>query len=346
MDKLPCRMDPDFLLLTACFAQLTGSFEEAKQYLRSLFGVSPGDDTIRKAATFVGRLVLENDLKAAAQAADLRGEDGGRPAPMREGILYLRILHFPVSLTWGAGEEKFDPEWRKDQKARDTSLKAHETKLGIVWTLKSGQKGSERVSGKMPQKEYIVSFGSEKQFQDQLYECALRFGYGSFPVTVVLSDGADWVNRLANEVFPEAVILLAWGNLKEEVKRYAGRRFAGEPSRAEQWAERILDLLWNGQSAQVLQELNTMQEVREGRLYRYLLSNQEFLDYPGCRQMGYEVGDDSVGQEAKKIQFRFRNRSMFWSVEGAQALATLRAKWESGLWHEAVEEAVYRYFRP
>ena len=58
------------------------------------------------------------------------------------------------------------------------------------------------------------------------------------------------------------------------------------------------------------------------------------IKYPEYRAKGYFVGSGAIESANKVIvQRRLKQSGMRWSVSGAQAVLTLRAKVESRLWY-------------
>ena len=82
-----------------------------------------------------------------------------------------------------------------------------ENKLGVVyssdhihwWKNKKGER-----QHRIDQREYVSYVGTASEFSRHLYRCATENGYGCYPQTVILSDGAAWIANMVEEYFPDA----------------------------------------------------------------------------------------------------------------------------------------------
>ena len=69
----------------------------------------------------------------------------------------------------------------------------------------------------------------------------------------------------------------------------------------------------------------------------YLINNIDKVNYPEYKEKGYFVGSGAIESANKVVvQRRLKQAGMRWSVFGAQALLSLRAKVESNLWEKDV----------
>lgn len=72
----------------------------------------------------------------------------------------------------------------------------------------------------------------------------------------------------------------------------------------------------------------------------YMEKNKHKINYKKFKNEGYFIGSGAIESGNKMvIQRRMVQSGMHWSIEGGQYIATLRAKYESGLWSE-VEEVI------
>lgn len=85
-----------------------------------------------------------------------------------------------------------------------------------------------------------------EDFGRQLFLEAYRSGYGQASQRVFLGDGAHWLWELAALHFPDAVSILDWYHLGENVHQAAHDVFGVGTEAAKVWAKKRLSELWEG----------------------------------------------------------------------------------------------------
>jgi hypothetical protein len=145
---------------------------------------------------------------------------------------------------------------------------------------------------------------------------------------------------MGEELFPDAVQILDLYHLKENVYAYAKHKYNCDENRYVPWAEHIIGLAEDGRASEALRLLPETEKLPPGvvNLRTYLKNNLDKMKYPEYRAKGYFVGSGAVESAHKVIvQRRLKQSGMRWSVPGAQAVLTLRAKVESRLWDSDVK---------
>ena len=164
---------------------------------------------------------------------------------------------------------------------------------------------------------------------------AVNAGYGKVKDVVLIGDGAAWIRNMKDEVFPDAVQILDLYHLKENVYTYAKNKFQHNEKEYVPWAEQFIEKIENGKVEEALRLLPETEKLPPGvvNLRTYLKNNMDKINYPEYRAKGYFVGSGAIESANKVIvQRRLKQSGMRWSVSGAQAVLTLRAKVESRLW--------------
>ncbi len=315
IDGLPCKMSIDMMLKCAFWAQNQCSYQLAEETIRKVFGYMVNDDTIRQVTNFVGRLVFCQDCRLAEQAWQML-ESGKMEYPnSRKGVLYMEADGAALNTRVEAADGS---TWR-------------ESKLGIVfssdnvycWTDRDGRRHHQ-----IRKREYISYIGPVSEFKKHFPACAVRNGYGKYRQSVILSDGAQWIANMAQEVFPDAQHILDLFHLKENVYDFAKARFKQDASRYVPWAERICGLLEDGHWEAVLNELDPGEKYDGAvSLYHYIETNKEHINYPQYKEKGWFVGSGAVESGNKVVlQKRMKQAGMRWNPETAQYLVTLCSK--------------------
>ena len=76
-------------------------------------------------------------------------------------------------------------------------------------------------------------------------------------------------------------------------------------------------------------------------LYKYMTNNKERINYNSFEEKGYYIGSGAIESGNKTvIQQRMKQSGMRWGVAGGQYIAALRAKYESNMWDNNVQEVI------
>jgi hypothetical protein len=106
-----------------------------------------------------------------------------------------------------AEKDKNDSTWR-------------ENKLAVIFSSDNMHLRKDGVTHDLLKKEYVSLLGNAEEFKKYVYECAVRNGYGECKTTVVISNGATWIRNMCDEVFPDAVQILDFFQLKENMDSF------------------------------------------------------------------------------------------------------------------------------
>ena len=326
--SLPFKISPNAMLDIAYWAQNQGSYQRVEEAITDVMHVNVNDDTVRLVTNFVGGVVFRNDCAKAASAYETLCGGKLRFPMNRKGVLY--ILADGAALNTRS-KDNDGSTWR-------------ENKLGEVfastdmyhWTDKHGNR-----QRRIMRKEYVPYIGSSSEFKKHLFACAMRGGYGSFKETVLISDGATWIRSMAEELFPDAQQILDYFHLCENVTTFAKHLFNMNEAKYRPWAESVCKRLKESKYRIVLEELEPLKDKVPGNcpvnLYGYISNNVNNIDYVAYEQKGYFIGSGAIESANKTVlQDRLKRAGMRWNVETAQAMLTLKAKSESGLWMDDV----------
>jgi hypothetical protein len=191
-------------------------------------------------------------------------------------------------------------------------------------------------------KEYGAVVGGVVEFGKQLFDCAVRNGYGKYRQTVIISDGATWIRNMCEDIFPDAVRILDLFHLAENIYSFGKYLFNGDAGQYEGWAKEMIGLAKESRTEELLERL----EEYKGRplpagvpnIYGHVNNNREKIDYAGYRRHGYYVGSGPIESGNKVVvQRRCKQAGMRWDETNARYMLSLRAKHASNLWSEYVE---------
>ena len=332
VDRLPFKMTIATVLKAAYWAQNQCSYQKAEEIIADVLNIFINDDTIRDITNYVGGIVFREDCRRADEAYSLFCNGKFSYNQDKNGVLYIETDGAALNTRH---KDKDGSTWR-------------ENKLGIVfssdnihsWTDKHGDK-----QHRIQKREYISYLGSCGDFKKHLLSCALKNGYGSYKKTIIIGDGATWIRNIREELFPDALQILDFYHLCENVHTFAKHLFNMDESKYRPWADDICKALKKSQSQKVLNELLPWKDKKPGNcglnLYGYLENNRDSIDYAKYQKMGYFIGSGAIESGNKIIlQRRLKQAGMRWNTDSAQSLLTLISKEESGLWGLEVLPAV------
>jgi hypothetical protein len=147
----------------------------------------------------------------------------------------------------------------------------------------------------------------------------------------VIADGAPWIWKQAQALFPSAVEILDYYHCSERLHKVAALQYGAHPERQREWCEAALARLFYGEVHGVIWGLQRMkatdapaaQEI--AKLIAYLQRHQERLDYRFARQGGYPMGSGGIESANKFIcHVRLKRSGAWWYVTNANQMLALR----------------------
>jgi hypothetical protein len=305
------------------FAQNQMSFSRAEEVIKRVYNLDINRETIREIAEGVGTKVFENDSSEAEKLlADIHqiGSD-----EKKAGTVY--IMPDGASVNTRVKDEN-GSTWR-------------ENKTAIAFSSKDLIKRKDG-GNIIVRKEIAPLIGTSEEFKKHALQAAVAAGYGKYNETVIIADGASWIRSLRDDIFPDAIQILDLFHLKENIYKFS-KYLHSDNAELVKWAETIIDKIENHYAVdEALACIPIVDKLPDNvpNLRVYIENNRDKINYPLFRASGYFVGSGAIESTHKTIlQQRLKRAGMRWSVTGAQALLTLRAKDESKRWDD-VELAV------
>ena len=148
--------------------------------------------------------------------------------------------------------------------------------------------------------------------------------------------------RNLHKHFGRSTFIIDWYHASEHVWD-CGKILFGEGSKlTERWVNQHLDLLWNGWTIKVLDDLKEIRKVHRGSkreaietLIRYVWTNEEQMRYDVFRSKGYDIGSGAVEGACKYVvSKRLKQSGMIWKRSGSSATLALRIMWLNDDWEQ------------
>jgi hypothetical protein len=147
----------------------------------------------------------------------------------------------------------------------------------------------------------------------------------------VIADGARWIWKQAQALFPSAVEILDYYHCSERLHKVAALQYGAHPERQREWGEAALARLFYGEVHGVIWGLQRMkpadaQAAKEiDTLIHYLQRHQHRLDYRFARKGGYPMGSGGIESANKFIcHVRLKRSGAWWYVTTANQMLALR----------------------
>jgi hypothetical protein len=215
-----------------------------------------------------------------------------------------------------------------------------ELKLGEVFSSKDIIKRKNKDSI-ITKKEYCTHLGSVSTFKKILLKSVYDSGYMKHKNTIIIADGAAWIWNLADEFFPESIKILDFYHLSENINNYAKYIYGENDIKRKKWVNKIIKYIKNGKVDLAIKNIDKIAVSKEVlptgivNLPEYIKNNIGRINYKEYKEKGYYIGSGPIESGNKTvIQQRLKQSGMRWSVDGAQYIAALRAKYKSNKWNE------------
>lgn len=196
----------------------------------------------------------------------------------------------------------------------------------------------------------IAHVGTHEEWLKLVHMALHEEGVYTAHEVAVIADGGSGIWEMVEELLPttsfrKLIQILDWCHAASHLWT-VGRALKGCKTDAQrkdciQWVSPLLDDLFDGKVANVLQRLrklepstdNARDEVR--KCIEYFDEHQKRMHYASFKKRGLLIGSGAVESiHAWVIQARCRLPGMRWSADGVNAMLRLRCSWASGRFDE------------
>jgi hypothetical protein len=295
------------------------------------------DSYIHDITDYVGSLAYEQDVKAAAAWREMfkRGT-GAAPAAGRVGKRGTRKGVFYIMVDGSMLNTRKNDVWEGGWK---------EVKLALFFAASDAEIQKDGETVVIKKKDHAVWLGNIDDFYYQMMEAAVRNHCFEYEQIVAISDGAAWIRKMCEELFPGSVQILDFWHMAENVYAYARYKFNDDESKYKPWADARIDFMRDGRCEDVLYSLKNMKDEKlpDGvpNLYTYLLNNRNKINYADYKAKGWYIGSGPMESSNKTaVQIRMKQSGMHWNYMEARHLLALRTRASADRWNEVTDEIV------
>lgn len=322
-----------------------GAFEQSAKNLAHLGLFEVAASTVRDICMRLGKVVRERTEHQAAQAhcsAVKTEEKAARLGISIDGVMLGRV----------------DLQHRKrksEKKGKVRGKKAlehffHEVKTLVVFEFNQ--------AGEALRKTYHATQDRVEDFREMVSLEAQKRGVETAEVLVFVGDGAAWVWKTAQTLFPKATQVLDWYHAMEHIWAVGRAKFGNREKELWAWTTKMETELHRGKVQAVIdairvvsQELGAPDETLSEqaraldarwiahRNIGYFEENRERMNYPVYREQGLPIGSGVVESACKHVvASRCKRAGMRWDESGAENILALRCLALNERWDSAWEK--------
>lgn len=312
------------------------SFEQGSELLRELAGVPLDTKRVERSAEALGAEMADDEqhntqVAPAAEVADTMylGMDG-TGVPMRASEVDGR-----------AGKQP------------DGTAKTREVKLCAVWSAEGRDADgmARRDPGSVSYNAAIESAATSdtgsrlSAFAKRVGRETMRRGFERAKRQVIVGDGAPWIWKLSEEMFPAAIQIVDRFHVKQHLSEVAKAIYGTPSDLGHDWAKQRHAELDAGNIDGIQQALKAhVKKVPEARRCRdYLEHNRPRMRYPQFHAQGLCTSSGVLEAGCRvAIGQRLKQSGMHWTERGANAIIALRCTKLSGRFEDFWERRADR----
>jgi len=296
-------------------------FGQGSQLFEALTLIAVSDHTLAKATQAVGQEVQALELEWMVQSRD--GDWLQEQQRLAEG---------PQRLYGALDAAKVHIRGQKEHPWRDLKVGAW-----FMTTAEPPQSPDDDWEIRATDISYYCDIQEAQQFGDLLWATGCQRHAELAQELIFLGDGADWIWRLVQEHYPEAVQIVDWFHATEYIAPAANAAFETEEKR-QAWIKQVRTDLWNGQLDRVIEAFERLTDHPRAaepatKAVTYFTNNRHRMDYPDYRAKGYQIGSGTIESGCKQIvSQRLKIAGAIWDLDNVIKTAKARAALLSDQW--------------
>ena len=229
-------------------------------------------------------------------------------------------------------------------KQENGGAKTREAKLGCVFTQTHFDE-KQRPIRDPAATSFTGAIEPAAAFGWRIYAEARRRGLFEAQRVVVITDGAQWIKNIVETHFPNAIHIIDLYHAREHVMTLCKLLFDRDIKSLNRYKKRWWDELDQGNVEKIVDEAKTFlpkdpHAAKDARgEIGYLEKNKQRMRYEQFKAQGLFIGSGVVEAGCKNlIGQRLKQSAMEWTVQGANAITTLRCIVQSGRFEEYWEQ--------
>jgi hypothetical protein len=300
------------------------SFEEGSQLLKELAGLSVNAKLVERAAEALGVEIGEDEKKDMTP---------GQTQPLPR-TLYLGVDGTGVPM-------RAEELQGRSGKQPDGSAQTREVKLCTVWSAEARDtedrpvrdEGSVSYTAAIESAATLDTDTVPSAFTRRVLREASRRRFTQAERTAVIGDGAPWIWKIAQELFPRAIQIVDRFHVKQTLSTVSKAVYGADSPRAHQWARRRHQELDAGKFPDLLRAVrrHAARSEEARKCFQYLHRNRDRMRYPYFETLGLCTSSGVVEAGCKVVVgTRLKRAGMHWTLRGSNAIIALRCSRLSG----------------
>jgi hypothetical protein len=304
--------------------------EEASVVLEHLTGVK------------LPRATLDREARRQGQRAQRLRSQLDQQAATQKPQLELTLEPYQMIIQMDAWNIRERDDWGQSAVLRRRGQEPerwHWVYIGTCFRLDHrGQSAGGRPV--ISERGFVATRTGMDGLREQLHAEALRRGLGQAAGALVISDGAVWIWRLADDRFPQARQRLDFYHAVQHLAAVGRTLFGEDQAKLKAWLKPLVQQLKNESAIKVIGQLQQALAQLPGgpaaeavqREVNYFHEHEDRMDYRAGRRRGEPIGSGPVEATCRQNQCRFKRPGQFWSQTGDEALLCLETFWRNDRW--------------
>lgn len=306
----PGQMSAEVQQLAALLGIHT-SFASSQDMLWRTAQLELSPNSIRKACQQVGARVVQQETQWHAHSQDLDAQRQYQRQVDKPRRVYGSLDGFMAHI---------EGEW-------------HEMKAGVWWTTHRRHDDSLRAEAIT----YYTDWQPAVAFSDLTWATGFQQRVDQAHEVIFVADGADWIWRIVQQHFPQAVQIVDWYHALGYVRAVAQAAFRDETAR-ETWFDQQGTHLWHGRRSAAFRACRQCAACAPEAVKKaltYLAHHRSRMRYDHFRAAGYQIGSGTMESGCKQLGLgRLKIAGAQWGETGVRLVAKARAAYLSGQWDE------------
>jgi hypothetical protein len=168
---------------------------------------------------------------------------------------------------------------------------------------------------------YPAVLGTADEFAPALWALAWRHNIPTAADSSVTADGAEWIWRLADDLFPDSIQIVDWYHACQHLAKAAQARHPDDDTKAQRWFHRHCTHLYKGELHKITRPLDDAGLTKHSH---YFHTHRRRMQYHMCLEEGYPIGSGTVESGIKQFKGRLTGPGMRWSRQSAEEMLVIR----------------------
>jgi len=296
------------------------SFEHGHQQLELLAGIDVTTKAVERQAEAIGDDIAQQEKLRSTRALQLELPEVPGPAVP---ILYIEMDGTQVPMVRTALENRAG-------RIEGQLARTREVKIGAVFTQTTIDEQGRPVRDE-DSTTYTAAIETAEEFGPRIYTEAWERGWNRAEKKVAIADGAEWIWNIVDLHLPGAIQIVDIFHARQHLWDLARALYPSEETKQKRWVMRQQAKLDSGEIEKLVHSLRSLDTTNPELADQirieadYFERNAARMRYPEFRRQHLFIGSGVIEAGCKTvIGSRLKQSGMFWTVQGANAIITLR----------------------